>query len=104
MRRALAVASLCGFILAGAGCNRVQGEKYADKINEIVVARIKSGKIKSAEDIKAQNDEVVREALKEMGFNPDTARFTQSEQEKFKKKLDVYKEEWGKLLAAQSPK
>lgn len=102
MRKTVLLAMSCAFAFAALGCNRVSGEKYADKIHEKMMARIKEGKIKSYADIDAQKEEVVREALKDMGFNPDTAKITQSEQKKLEEKLKKYAEEWRKAIDEKS--
>ncbi len=104
MRRTVLVAVACAFAVGVLGCNRVSGDKYADKIHEKMMARIKSGKIKNYADIDTQKEEVVREALKDMGFNPDSAKITQSEQKKLEEKLKKYADEWRKAIDEQSRK
>jgi len=104
VRRTVLVAVACAFAVGVLGCNRVSGDKYADKIHEKMMARIKSGKIKNYADIDTQKEEVVREALKDMGFNPDSAKITQSEQKKLEEKLKKYADEWRKAIDEQSRK
>ncbi|MBI2899857.1 MAG: FHA domain-containing protein [Planctomycetes bacterium] len=74
------------------------GEACADKVNEIMVARIKSGKIKSRADVAAQIDEVVREAAKAMGFEAGVVDLTRSERKKYEDKLGKYADGWIKLV------
>lgn len=71
----------------------VNGERYALHIHADMMARIGSGKIRSCADIDAQKEEVVREALREMGHGPDEARITERPQRKLEEKLKKFAEE-----------
>lgn len=104
MRRISALFLLAGFGLAIGGCSRVNGDKYAEKVNEKMTAKINSGEVKSILDIAKVEETVQREALKEMGFDPDKAKITESEKKKFEEKIKTYSQEWAKLLIEKAAK
>ncbi len=104
MRKSPALLVLAGFVLAAGGCSRVNGEKYAEKVNEKMTAKINSGEVKSLSDMAKVEESIQREVLKEMGFDPDKAKITESEKKKFEEKLKTYAEGWAKLLIEKSAK
>ena len=83
------------------GCNRVDGGKFADKVNERMVAKIDKGEVKSELDIVLKLEDASKEALKEMGHKED-AGVTESQKKVFEEKLAKYQTEWSKRLAQKN--
>lgn len=97
MRRMILAALALTVAFTAIGCGGVDGEKYADKMNEKMVAKIKAGEVKSELDMLIAMDKVAREALVELGYKED-AGITESENKKMEAKLEQYKDQWKKLI------
>ena len=97
MKRTILAALAMTVAFAMTGCGGVDGEKFADKINEKMVAKIKAGEVKSELDMLIAMDKVSKEALADLGFKED-AGITESQQKKMEAKLETYKDQWKKLI------
>lgn len=91
MKLALVLSALCL-----SSCNRVQGERAADEMNKVVVAKINSGECTIAQ---LMDEEFLRqcrnEALRNMGYrDPEEARITDEERAKFDARIEVYQKQW----------
>jgi len=82
-----------------AGCGPNKGERWADKTNEKVVAKIKEGKIKTEYDLASARLDAMLQAKEELKLET----MTQGEMKKFDEKMAKYEEEWKKLMK-ENPK
>ena len=95
MKLALVLSALCL-----SACNRVPGERAADEMNRVVVARIKSGECTLAQLMdEAFLRQCRNEALRNLGYNnPEEAKITDAEREKFEARIAVYQKQWLELV------
>lgn len=101
MKKLLGLAVVVAASVALSGCNRVDGDKYADELNKVVVAKINGGGV-TILDLASEEwmKERGREALKNMGYqDPDKAMITDSEKKKFDAKIETYQKQWIELVS-----
>ena len=85
-------------LLAVAGCGPNRGEKWADKTNEKVVAKIDAGQVNSEVDLAIAQLDAMTEAMKEL----DLDEITQGEKKTFDEKIARYEEDWKKKVSERS--
>ena len=80
------------------GCGPGKGERLADKVNDIVVAKIQKGEIQDEFGLAMAQLDATFEAMKALGIKADDS-ITASDQKKMDEKLKKYEIEWKKMVA-----